>query len=104
MSHEAIAAITGTEEKVRQMKSDALAEAKRSAAQAQALGEEAIASAIKKADAEIAELMKKAEEKATADASELAQSNENRKAAMRARADVRLDKAAELIVERIVNS
>ncbi|MCM1149154.1 MAG: hypothetical protein NC319_03565 [Butyricicoccus sp.] len=104
MSHEAIAAITGTEEKVRQMKADALAEAKRSVAQAQALGEEAIASAIKKADAEIAELMKKAEEKATADASELAQSNENRKAAMRARADVRLDKAAELIVERIVNS
>ena len=104
MSHEAIAAITGTEEKVRQMKADALAEAKRSVAQAQALGEDAIASAIKKADAEIAELMKKAEDKATADASELAQSNENRKAAMRARADVRLDKAAELIVERIVNS
>lgn len=104
MSHEAIAAITGTEEKVRQMKADALAEAKRSVAQAQSLGEEAIASAIRKADAEIAELMKKAEEKATADASELAQSNENRKAAMRARADVRLDKAAELIVERIVNS
>ena len=104
MSHEAIAAITGTEEKVRQMKADALAEAKRSVAQAQALGEDAIASAIKKADAEIAELMKKAEDKATADASGLAQSTENKKAAMRAKADVRLDKAAELIVERIVNS
>ena len=104
MSLEAIAAITGTEEKVRQMKAEAAAEAKRSIAQAQASGEEAIASAIKKADAEIAELMKKAEEKAKADASGLAQSSENKKAAMRAKADARLDKAAELIVERIVNN
>lgn len=104
MSLEAITTITEVEEKVKQMKADASAGAKRAIAEAQANGEEAIASAVKKAEAEIAELMRKAEEKARADASGLAENNENKKAAMRARADARLDKAAELIVERIVNS
>ena len=43
------------------------------------------------------------EEKAAADAAELARSTENKKAAMRARAESRMDGAAALIVERIVN-
>ncbi|MFR3291050.1 MAG: hypothetical protein ACLTSG_12870 [Lachnospiraceae bacterium] len=41
--------------------------------------------------------------KAKEDARQLASDTENRKAAMRARADARLEKAAALIVERVVN-
>lgn len=104
MSLEAIASITRAEEKARAMKADAAAEGKRAIAQAQQDGEAAIAAAVKKADAEIALAIKNAETKAKNDAAELAQSYENRKAAMRVKADARLDKAAELIVERIVNS
>ena len=104
MSLEAIVSITTVEDKVRQQKADAVAEGKRAAAKAQAEGEALVAAAVKRADAEMAELMKKAEDKAKADASELAQNYENKKAAMRMKADSRLDKAAELIVERIVNS
>ena len=104
MSLEAITAITEAEERARQKKADAAADAKRKIAQAISDGEAAVEAAAGKADAEIAERMRKAEEKAKADASELAGSNENKKASMHARAESRLDKAAELIVERIVNS
>lgn len=104
MSLEAIVSITKAEEHIKQMKADAAAEAKRMLAEARENGEAAVAAALKKAETEIAELTKKAEDKAKADATELAQSNENKKAAMRAKADAKLDKAAELIVERIVNS
>ena len=104
MSLEAITAITEAEERARQKKADAAADAKRKIAQAISDGEAAVEAAAGKADAEIAGRMRTAEEKAKADASELAGSNENKKASMRARAESRLDKAAELIVERIVNS
>lgn len=49
------------------------------------------------------ELRAKSDEKAKQDAVALASDTENRKAAMRARADARMDKAAALIVERVVN-
>ena len=55
------------------------------------------------AAAELAELRAKSDEKAKEDARQLASDTENRKAAMRARADARLEKAAALIVERVVN-
>lgn len=104
MSLEAITAITEAEERARQKKADAAADAKRKIAQAVSDGEAAVEAAAQKADAEISAKMRQAEEKAKADASELAGSNENKKASMRVRAESRLDKAAELIVERIVNS
>ena len=59
--------------------------------------------ARKKAAAEVKELRSKSDEKAKADAMALASDTENKKAAMRARADARMDKAAALIVERVVN-
>ena len=72
-------------------------------AAAQAEGRTAMEAAEKKAAAELAELRSKSDEKAKEDALELASDTENRKAAMRARADARLEKAAALIVERVVN-
>lgn len=59
--------------------------------------------ARKKAESEVRELRAKSDEKAKQDAVALASDTENRKAAMRARADARMDKAAALIVERVVN-
>lgn len=103
MSFEAVTAISEAEENARQMKSQALAAAKAAEAAAVEEGKLAMESARKKAAAEVKELRAKSDDKAKQDAIELASDTENKKAAMRARADARLDKAAALIVERVVN-
>ena len=104
MSQEAIELITRAEEKARSIKSDAVSEAKRMTAQAQSVGKKAIDAAEKKAKDELRELVKKADEKATADAVALATTTENKKAAMSAKAELKLDEAASIIAERIVSS
>ncbi len=103
MSFEAITAISEAEENAKRMKAEALAAAKAAEAAAQAEGRAAVEAAEKKAAAELAELRAKSDETAKEDARQLASDTENRKAAMRARADARLEKAAALIVERVVN-
>ena len=60
--------------------------------------------ARRKAVAELQTLDAKADEKAKADARELAAKMENKKASLRVRAESRLGQAADLIVERIVKS
>lgn len=104
MSLEAMKIISEAEETARHRKADAVQEAKRTVAQAQSLAAEAIEAAHKKAAEELGELSRNAAEKAKADVIELAGNTENRKAAMRAHAESKLDDAARLIVERIVNS
>ena len=103
MSFEAITAISAAEEKARQMKAEALAAAKAGEAAAVEEGKLTMEAARKKAESEVRELRAKSDEKAKQDAVALASDTENRKAAMRARADARMDKAAALIVERVVN-
>lgn len=104
MSLEAIKLISEAEETARQRKAEAQAEAKREIAQAEAAVAEAMDAARAKAAEELKGLSRKADDKSKADAMELAENTENRKAALRVRAESRLDKAAGLIVERIVNS
>ena len=104
MSLEAMETLAASEEKVRRMRADAAAAAKQSIADARAEGEQRIADAIKKSAEEIEALARQSDEKARADALELAGSNENRKAVLRAKAESRADQAVSLIVERIVNS
>lgn len=104
MSLEAIQALTAAEETVRSMRADAAAEAKQKLAAARERGEQLVADAVKKAKAEMSELSRQADEKAKADAVALVGNNENRKAAMRVRAESKAEKAAAFIVERIVNS
>ena len=104
MSQEAIGIIAQAEEKARSIKADAAAEARRMINQAQAAGKLAVEAAGKKATDELHELVKKADEKATADAVALAASTENKKAGMRVRAEHRLDDASRIIAERIVSS
>ena len=104
MSLEAMETLAAAEEKVRRMRADAAAAAKQSIADAREAGEQMIADAIRKSTEEIAELSRQSDEKAKADALDLAGSNENRKAVMRAKAESRASQAVDLIVERIVNS
>lgn len=103
MSFEAITTISEAEENARRMKAKAEADAKAAEAAAQAEGKTALAAAEKKAADELKELQAKSDDKARADAEQLASDTENKKAAMRARAEARLEKAAALIVERVVN-
>lgn len=104
MSLEAIKTITDAEEAARRVKAEAAAAARNALAEAKAAAQAAIEAAEKKAQEELRELVRKADEKATADARELALNTENKKAAMRVKAESRLDQAAGLVVERIVNS
>jgi vacuolar-type H+-ATPase subunit H len=104
MSLEAIKTIGEAEENAKRIRADAASDAKKAIADAEAAGHAAIDAAIRKAEDELRELTKKADEKATADAQQLADDTENKKAAMRARAEKLVDKAASLVVERIVNS
>ena len=104
MSLEAIKTISEAEEAVHRRKAEAQQEAKRLLAEAQQEAEKALDAAKAKAAEELKVLSKNADEKSKADALELAGTTENKKAAMRVRAESRLDEAAKCIVERIVNS
>ena len=104
VSLEAMETLAAAEEKGRRMRADAAAAAKQSIADAREAGEQMIAEAVKKSTEEIAALARQTDEKAKADALELAGSNENRKAVLRAKAESRAEQAVSLIVERIVNS
>ena len=103
MSFEAMETLAAAEENVRKMLADAAAASKQSIADARSEGERILADALKRADSELAELGRQADAKAKEDVLELAGNNENRKAALRARAEARADKAAAFIVERIVS-
>ena len=94
----------GAEEAARRVKAEAAAAARNALAEAKAAAQATIEEAEKKAQEELRELVRKADEKATADARELALNTENKKAAMRVKAESRLDQAAGLVVERIVGS
>ena len=104
MSLEAIKTISEAEEAVRRKKAEAQQEAKRALAEAQAEADAAVEAARVKAAEELKVLSANADDKSRADALALAGSTENKKAAMRAHAETRLDAAARFITERIVNS
>ena len=104
MSLEAMETLAAAEEKVRRMRADAAAAAKQRIADARESGEKLIAEAIKRSAEEIDALARQSDEKAKAEAMELAGNNENRKAVLRAKAESRAEQAVSLIVERIVNS
>ena len=104
MSREAMETLAASEEQVRRMRADAAAAAKQRIADARESGEKLIAEAIKRSAEEIDALARQSDEKAKAEAMELAGNNENRKAVLRAKAESRAEQAVSLIVERIVNS
>lgn len=104
MSLEAMQFLAQAEEKVRQMKSAAAAEAKKRIADARLEGEAMLDEAVKRAERELDELDARANDEARKSAHELAEKNEAGKAAMRTAAQERMNEAVSFIVERIVKS
>ena len=90
---EAKAAVAAAEQKARQLLADA-----------QAAGKAAVEAAGVRAEVELKQLRQKAEDKTRDESLALESELANQKAALRAKAESRLEKAAALVVERIVNS
>ena len=104
MSFEAITTVREAEAHAKQIKTEAAQTAAEAIEAAEADGTAAVEAALQKAADELRTLRSKSDEKATQDAEALAATTKNREATMRTRAEARLDQAASLIVERIVNS
>ena len=102
MSLEAIKSISEAEEEARQAKLRAHQKSREIIEEAEKAGREKIALSVARAESEIADLKRTADQKAAEQAVELASTTANRQATLRARAEGRFDKAAQLIVERIV--
>jgi len=103
VSSEAIRIICAAEEEARQAIFAAREGAQEAVEEAHRAGKETVASTIARVEAEIAHLTRTMDHKATEEALELASTTANRQATLHARAERRLDAAAALIVERIVN-
>ena len=104
MSFEAINTVREAEERARQIKLEATQAAAEAIEAAERDGKEAVEAALNKARDELRTLRSKSDEKATQDAEALAATTKDRESVMRTRAEAKLDQAASLIVERIVNS
>ena len=73
-------------------------------AEAENAGKASIEAAIARAEGEIAELRVKAAEKERVESEALAKELSTKKAVLLAKAEAKLEKAASLVVERIVNN
>ena len=104
MSFEAVSNIAQAEAQAKVTVAEAESKAKQMLADADTAGKLAIDAACAKAEEELKELSRQGSEKARAQAKGLSGELENQKAALRARAEGRLEQAAALVVERIVNS
>ena len=104
MSFEALSSITRAEAEAKAAVAAAEAKARQMQTDAENAGKASIEAACIKADGELAELDRQADEKATTEAGGQANALENKKAVLRAKAEARLAQAAALVVERIVNS
>ena len=104
MSLEMLKAICAVEEDAREARLLVEQKAQDAINEAHKEGKDTIASTLERAESEITHLIRASDHKAMGDAMELASSTANRLATLRARAERRLDAAARLIVERIVNA
>lgn len=104
MSFEAITTVREAEARAKQIKLEATQSAAEAIEAAEAAGAAAVGASLQKAADELKALRSKSDEKATTDAEALAAQTREQEAAMRTKAEARLDQAASLIVERIVNS
>ena len=103
MSFEAVKLVLSAEETAHLAVLDANKNALASVEEAKKAGMEKVASTLARAESEIAHLVRLSDQKATQQAQELASSTANRLATLRVRAERRLQSAAQLIFERIVN-
>lgn len=104
MSFEAITVIREAEENAKKMIADAEASAKRMIADAEIKGRAGCDAALEKAGSEIGELKEKCIAKANDEEARIGAETETKKAVLTAKSDKQIEKAAMLIVERIVNT
>ena len=102
MFSDAIRSICAAEEAARITLDSEREKARAAIMQAKEDGERAIARTLARSESEIAHMIRTSDNMVTEDARELASKTANRQAMIRARAERRLDAAAQLIVERIV--
>ena len=95
--------VLAAEYEANQVKLIVLNKSKESIEAAKTDGEESVKTSFARAEYEIEQLKKSSDRKAMESASELASTTANRIAAMRARAERRLDTVAQRIFERIVS-
>ena len=103
MALEVIATVSKAEEAAKQLKAEAAVRAKALVKTAEEEGLKAVAAAAERAAAEIDGIGKTAAENSRQAAKVFRETTEKEKDALRSAAEARLDKAAERILERIVN-
>ena len=103
MSFEAVSLITEAESEAKALVAEAEARARQMLSDAENDGRAAMTAAVEKAERELAELKRQAGSKAVEQAGILSETTEKSKAELRAGAEKQIEKAADLVVERIVN-
>ncbi len=103
MALEGIKQVTETEALVRQRKAEALAQAKKTVADARRAGEEALASARAQAESQAKLFLQEAEKKASVHTEQVVEETKRSCEALRQSAEGRMKDAAALIVRRVVN-
>ena len=103
MSFEAITSVTRAEAEAKAAVAAAEAKARQLLSDAEAAGKAAVEAAAAKAESELKELRRRTEEKSAEESRELSETLRGREAQLRAQAGPKLEEAAALIVERIVN-
>ena len=103
MSFQDIKKVTQAEQDTWTKKAEAQAEARQIVAAAQKSGAAMVEQARSKAEEQVKTLMSKAEEAAKQQSEKTLAANAEACKAMRKQAETRLDKAADLIVRRVVN-
>lgn len=101
MSFEAIQKVTETEQNSRARKAEAAAEAKRIVAEADRMGHQTVAQARAAADESVKAMMAEAEKRAGERAGKILAENAEVCAALKENARPRMDRAADLIVEKV---
>lgn len=104
MSLDAIKQVTQAEVETKQRKTDATVAARKLISDAEQAGQEALRSARTQAEAKARELMAQAEERAAVRTAEITAQAKQECAALRSTVESRLEKAADLIVRRVVSS
>lgn len=103
MSLEAVKKVAQAEEDAKVRKAQSVADARKLVADAEKAGGQAVAAARAKAREENASLMEQAEKRAAAHLNEVIRKTEGTCDQLRAEAQGRLEKAASLIVRRVVD-
>lgn len=103
MSFDAITGIAQAEDAAKVAVSYAGAQAEQLIADTEKAGRETVRAALEKAEGELKKLSEQSELRSAETAGKLSGKMENKKAVLQAAAESRMDKAAMLIVERIVN-